>query len=190
MNKFNDILKFKYGDIVIAIINSKNYVGFVLKLFKEHSSGSRKLVFVSATKSHSYFVDLLKKYKVDYNNLCFIDTISKLGGDTINAKSKVIYVNHPSDLTEISINIAGCLKSTKNNFVVIDSLSTLSLYNSTNDLVKFVHLLSQKNKKSKAATILLAIKEELDESFIKKLSGYCDSVVDLSDGKGNHFVEP
>ncbi len=190
MKKLNDIKDLKGGDVSVVTISSDSYDDFLLRLFKDFSKGGKQLVFVSATRSQMDFNNLLKENKIKPQNLCFIDTVTKLSGEVLKNKSRIMYVEHPSDLTEISIDITSCVEKYKNNVLVLDSLTTFFLYNNPTDLFKFIHIISQKAKKIKSIVIFIAIKEEIDSALIKRLGSYCDYQIDLSSKEGNYFISP
>lgn len=190
MKKLNDLSDLKTGDVAIVIVSSDYYDDFLLKLFKDYSKKGEQLTFISATRRNSDFNNILKAKNIKTKNLCFIDTLTKLNGEMLKNKASVMYAEHPSDLTEILINVTACIERYKNNVIVLDSLSSFFLYNNPIDLIKFIHMLSQKTKKLNSICILVGIKEEIDSNFIKKLGSYCDYQIDLTMGEHNYFISP
>ncbi len=191
MVDLNQINKLKPGDIAIVDIDYKSYNNLILELLKNCNEQKKQAVVLSATKGYGDFTDFLSENKLNKENVCYIDTITRLSGVILKNEPKVMYVGQPSDLTDVSINVAACLDLNKNSIIIIDSLSTFSLYNSANDLIKFIHLLSQKTKKSGAVALLIAVKEDIDQDLIQRLKNYCDAEIDLALTKGSsYFIEP
>ena len=83
--------------------------------------------------------------------------------------------------SDIDIAVAGqCLLDEKKiKFVIIDSLSTLLLYNDAKEVEKFLHGLFNKTRKSNASIIITSPKEKSKEDLFAEITQFCDKEIEL-----------
>ena len=68
------------------------------------------------------------------------------------------------------------LKKIKDNkFVLLDSISTLLIYNEPETISKFVHFLTVKMRVLNLSVILIGLNE--NQGFLAELSQYCDKTI-------------
>ena len=77
--------------------------------------------------------------KIETQNLFFIDTISKyIGKNELTQSDSIVYIDDPANLTEIGIvTKLGIEKISGEKVLIFDSLTTLSLYNSSKNIARF-----------------------------------------------------
>ena len=98
----------------------------------------------------------VKKYE-DTGLLRFVDCFSWIIHEK-DMNPSVTTITSPSALSEIAIAISTLLDQVKNARVVIDSLSTMMLYNDPTSVFRFFQLIGSKIKKNEA--VMIALLEE------------------------------
>ena len=116
----------------------------------------------------------VKKYKV-------IDTITRsLYKDLPKLSQDVIVLDSPADLTRLSISIENIVNDNKNLFVFIDSITSFSIYNSQNEMLRFIHYISSLSHEKKQKTVFVVINDDgLDSNFIDKVRSFIDQEIKL-----------
>jgi hypothetical protein len=156
---------------------TSNTSKIIKSLQKDHDAG----VIITVNQPFPVMRKVLEKNTVDTDKLYFIDCISKTAGGGSEKDEHCLYVNSPSDLTELSIAIMQVLESLgkKKKFVFIDSLATFLMYNSAGTLSKFSHFLITKISLMDVSGILMSVEEEMDAKLITELKSFCEKTVTL-----------
>ncbi|MCL5016876.1 MAG: DUF835 domain-containing protein [Candidatus Parvarchaeota archaeon] len=149
----------------------KNYQS----VFSTISKGSLSLVYItSSLPSHIIVPQLKSAGIVDYT---LIDTITKSmfsGAD--RDIENCIFLNSPGELTALGISMEKVLDSKKNVLVLIDSVTSFLIYNSENDLLKFVHYVSSVIHEKNEKAIFVVISEDgISKLFMDKLRSFMDT---------------
>ena len=169
--------------IVGVILPTENYESTNLELLRMLSS-QKGIVgnYVSVNRPFNDLVQKLNDSKINHDNLFFIDCITKkIGGKPIDVPN-CVYIDSPSALTDISIAMHQFIEHTKvhNQFIYIDSISTLSIHNDMNKMLKFIHYLTGKIRLWGIQGIMVALHEDTDQKLISEISQFCDKMIDLT----------
>ncbi|MBL7100560.1 MAG: hypothetical protein ISS23_01255 [Nanoarchaeota archaeon] len=166
--------------VVMAIVPFKHFEEFNLHLLsflvkKYNARGS----YITINRPYKSMVQLLKKQNINVRNLFFIDCITKELRERKNVEN-CYFVGSPSNLTEIAIALDPVFKENKQKFIFLDSLDTLTVYNSVESVIKFAHFLTGKVRLHDISGVLLAVHENSDKRLVTELAQFCDKVIDLS----------
>jgi hypothetical protein len=168
-----------HSGVVLAITDSSILRTCVLKsIQKVHHEGKNGII-ISLSEPQIILKKALEKQSIDTSDLLFIDgvTVSAMGRK--GEEKNCFYVNKSSDLTGIGIAItkAMSLVENKENMVIIlDSVSTLLIYNDPNLIIRFLHMLINKIRLNSAAGILFSAKNAIDPIVTAQITAFSDSV--------------
>jgi len=135
--------------------------------------------FVTASNTFKHISDNFKK---DYENknIKFIDVISRSAGISTYDK-ECNYIESPTMLEKIALEIINIFKGIEHDvdkYVVIDSLSSLVIYNDSEIVREFVSLLMNKSRSENIHVISIVIEEEVDAHKLLQMN---DKIVVLRD---------
>tara|TARA_Y100000310_G_C20699005_1_gene827938 strand:- start:5626 stop:6339 length:714 start_codon:yes stop_codon:yes gene_type:complete len=135
-------------------------------------------VYITVNKNLANLIEKFNNEGVDISKLTFIDTITLLSGGEKLAGANFQYIGSPKDLVELSVELENAVKKLgdKNKFVIIDSLSTLLVYNKETSIEKFVHALAAKIRSWNAQGVFILV-ESTNKEVINTLSQFCDKVI-------------
>jgi archaellum biogenesis ATPase FlaH len=68
----------------------------------------------------------------------------------------------------------------KNRVLILDTISTLMLYNNQRDVIKFIHFLSGEIRKYGIKSLIFTLDEASDKSIVSEISRFCDVSLKLS----------
>lgn len=85
----------------------------------------------------------------------------------------------PGSLSELSLLIDTLCNEKKIKFIVLDSLSTLLLYNDTKEVEKFAHDLLNKTRKAGVSITILVPKENSKEDILAEITQFCDKEIEI-----------
>ena len=154
----------KYFD---TAINSTNL------MLKKGKTG----VYITASRPYRFITREMQKRSVDTKNLLFIDCISFMSGE--HSAGTCTYIENPAALEEISMHIGSLLSEIESDekFLIMDSISTLLIYNSPGSVKEFAMFLINKLRLEGVDGILLAIEKELPEDLEQILISMCDKSI-------------
>jgi KaiC/GvpD/RAD55 family RecA-like ATPase len=161
--------------IVIILPGEKHELRYLrlLNHFVEQGIGG---IYVTLNNSTHELLEEMRRQKIESKNIVFIDAVTKMiEGQELSGNSYT-YLESPSDLVELGVEIEHAMSSLKGKgFVIIDSITTLLMYNKEVSVEKFLHSLSQKIKDLDLQGIFLAA-ESTNKDAIDTISQFCDDV--------------
>ena len=134
-------------------------------------------VYISVSKPSDSILAAIEEGQVSTEDVFFIDCISLMAGKIQKEKSeKVVFVENPSSLEEISMYLDKMLKrvESKNKFLFLDSLSSLLIYNTDKSVKEFTHYLINKIRLENLMGIILTIEKKEAEDLVRTLTPMCD----------------
>ena len=173
-----ELRKLQNDFIVLTIVPSDSYDEInstILNFLVKKGRGT----YITINKPYSTLIKNLKDKGMNLNDLYFIDCITKeLRGSCIGENCS--FIESPQDLTGVAVALDSLFKKENHEFIYIDSLDTLSVYNDINKLIKFFHFLTGKIRLHSLSGVIIGIHEDTDKALISKLTQFCDKVIDLS----------
>jgi len=161
------------------LLPGNNYSDLIQALF-EYMRGRPEdaWVYLSITRSYD---SIIKDFKdmPEKKNIKFIDCISRAAG--IPPKEPgCIYIESPALLEKIILEITDVFRDLEddiNKYLIIDSLSSLLIYNDTSLVTEFFTHLSNRTRMLGIHTVSLVIEEETDEGLNKTLYLKSDKII-------------
>jgi len=161
------------------LLPGNNYSDLIQALFEHMRSRPEDAwVYLSITRSYD---SIIKEFKdmPEKKNIKFIDCISRAAG--IPPKEPgCIYIESPALLEKIILEITDVFRDLKddiNKYLIIDSLSSLLIYNDTSLVAEFFTHLSNRTRMLGIHTVSLVIEEETDEGLNKTLYLKSDKII-------------
>ncbi len=142
-----------------------------------------KICYVCLSKPYADVMEDLKGRGIDVTDFFFIDVLTSHYKEPEPVEN-CIFVSAPTDLTAIRVAIKKAVKEKKRNIVLLDTISTLLVYQETSSIVKFTHhLLTDENEKTKKLFIALkgdTIPTEENQRLVNDLIMFADKTLELS----------
>jgi len=153
----------------------------ILKYFVNEKKSP--VIYICIDKPISSIMRVLEKDNVDSNIIVFIDAVTVMSG-TEPKGNHCLYIKSPENLTDMSIALSEAISSLPRDktCIIVDSLSTLLVYNNLNTVVKFVHILTAKIKQYGAKGVAISTKKGHDDDFVSQIFKFFDDSVDFSGG--------
>jgi hypothetical protein len=168
--------------IILLNVSAENYLHINLEslklLLNELDYGG---IMVDLNRPYGSILPLIEEHKVDTSDLHFIDAISKNVGAKLLDNGRVSYLDSPNSLTDISLEIEQKTPEIKSEkkFLFLDSLTTLSLYNSVATTAKFSHFLASKMRVLGLGGILISLEKKTHPELFETLAQVCDKIIDM-----------
>lgn len=132
-------------------------------------------IIISATRPCNNVKENYKKVGIDTNKIFMVCAVCKAQGVAYKDTNKIIHVQNASALTEISIALSK-LKN-KGGFLLLDSVSSLLIYNNPKNLARFIHSVITKLRLNKTNGVLLFTKEDTNKEIRAEIMQLSDKVI-------------
>lgn len=167
------------GTANLLLIHVKDYSQAPAALLTSFQKQKMPGVYVTINKPYS---DLIGHIRSPPENVRFVDVITALTGRATTDTASVMYLDSPLALVELNLAIADQLKALVSNqkFLILDSVSTLLVYNSPQSVEKFCHTVIAKNRQENVISFFLMIESEEHRSVVETLAQFVDNVIPLN----------
>jgi len=168
----------KSNFLVLLDTHAENYFEAVMEiagLMSEEKTG----VYVTASRPYRFISSEMQRRNINTDNILFLDCISAMAGEHSSGNEKCIFVENPAALEEISMHINSLTSRIKSDekFLIMDSVSTLLIYNSTNSVKEFSMFLINKMRLEGLNGMLVIIEKEAPEDLKQILIAMCDKTI-------------
>ncbi|MFH1835484.1 MAG: tetratricopeptide repeat protein [Methanobacteriota archaeon] len=145
-------------------------------LVKERGEGG---VYVSVSKPYKHTQKLMEDKGIQIENLRFIDCITRASGNIADKSDNVVYVESPASLEEISMYSEKLIKdiTTDKKFLIIDSVSSLLIYNDERAIEELIHFLVNQIRSDEVGGVILSADEASTQKIIRRLIPTCDKEI-------------
>jgi len=134
-------------------------------------------IYVSFSKPYKTLEKILKESNINTENLFFIDCISHSVNEP-KKDNKVLYISNTGDLNGLGIGITQFMETIPGReFLLIDALETLLIYNKPDTIAMFVQSLINKSSKFDMRTVILTPKG--DKELIDKIGMFFDKIIEV-----------
>ncbi|MCK4336162.1 MAG: hypothetical protein KAW40_05575 [Candidatus Aenigmarchaeota archaeon] len=143
-----------------------------------------KVCYVCLSRPYADVMEDLKGRGIDVTGFFFIDVLTSHYKEP-EPTENCIFVPAPTDLTAIRVAIKKAVEEKKRNIVILDTISTLLVYQETSSIVKFTHHLLTEESQENVKKLFIALKGnetpiEDSQKLIKDLTMFADKTLELS----------
>ena len=179
LNSLKEILG-SPGFIVLIETSSENALEIGLDAVKMLIEDKQKGIIISANRPFSNVINLYKKNNIDTSRLFFIDLVSQSQSENLTKSNNVVYIEHVSDLTSISISLVKAIETIKGRkFVFIDSITTMLIHNNEHSLARFVHGILTRLRIDGVNGVMMLLENKESNEIRAEIAQLCDKVIKL-----------
>lgn len=152
-----------------------------IDLIKEISANGYHTIIVTINYPYHILAKLYEENGIDIKTVSFIDAVTRNSlGTAENIPGVVRFINNPSNLTDLGIAVTEVLKenSGKKVCILYDSVSTMLIYLSSQNISKFIHFITNKIRLMDISGVFLAVEKGLDPMLVSQLTTFVDTVID------------
>jgi hypothetical protein len=173
--KAMEILKeFKSSFSILLILKPESYKPIKNSFLNAANTKWEKTIFVSINETAEKILE--KTDKKSQKKIFVIDMFSGKSSSNENY-AKLDSATQLAECLELIENNLSKNNEKQNYVIIIDSISSLLLYNNAEAVKKFLHLMISKSQSLKVSVILFGIDEKDYDGFYKIVSQFVDSTV-------------
>lgn len=175
-NLFGMLQTLSPGSINLLVVKLHDYSSAAHALLSYYHAQKMPGVYVSVNKPTQ---DILKGFSVPLAQTQFVDAITALTGKGTEDTQQITFIDSPLALVELNLAISDRMKSVVSNqkFLILDSISTLLVYNTPQSVEKFCHTVIAKNRSENVVGLLLMIESEDHHDVVETLAQFVDRVI-------------
>ena len=171
--------------------------GLYLIMSSPNEIRNKNIELIGKVVSEDYYVlvvttnqpyEILKKnyekHGISLDRIHFVDTVTKYAmGRDPPPVNNCRFINNPSNLTDIGIAVTTTLTFLEGKKVCLlfDSVSSMLIYLSSQNITKFIHFVTNKLRLLNFAGIFLVVEKGLDPDVLDQLTTFVDVVVDVDE---------
>ncbi|MCK4491418.1 MAG: hypothetical protein KAU03_02260, partial [Candidatus Altiarchaeales archaeon] len=111
-----------------------------------------------------------------------VDAVSKVTGGCSKEKENHSFVADPHNLSELSISVfrnLAELEEERRRFLILDSLSSLLIYNKVHFISRFLHSFTAELRPWNLNGVIICVGGEFEPDTLRTFSGFCDEVIEI-----------
>lgn len=173
-----ELLPEKYSVLLLA--KQDKYDLLLMNVVKHFCKKKMGGIIVTLNKPGEDLISLLTEHKVPCTGLFIVDGISKKREHELAQDSRIAYIDTPQDLTDMEANVIDFIQKLPpgKKFFILDSLSTLMIYNAEKTVERFVHRIGERLRSSGFQSVFL-IMDGTRPEIMNVLSQFADAVVKI-----------
>lgn len=138
-------------------------------------------VYISASRGAVEIIQAFESIGVDVSHIQFIDLVSSgiLGGTDVQYQN-IHFVDSPIMLESILLRTLYILRTvnSERNFVFLDSVNALSIYNEGRMLAEYLHTFINTFRQREILSVILNIPDQTPPLVLSNLDLYCTDLID------------
>ena len=138
-------------------------------------------VYISASRGAVEIIQAFESIGVDVSNIQFIDLVSSgiLGGTDVSYPN-IHFVDSPIMLESVLVRTLYILRTTQTqrNFVFLDSVNALAIYNEDRMLAEYLHTFINTFRQREVLSVILNVPDQTPPLVLSNLDLYCTDLVD------------
>lgn len=150
----------------------------LLKILTTQQEG----VYISTLKVYSELVKILEDSGVDTTKLHFVDVITKMYGLEPAETGQCVFVSSPVNIQSINSAVVSQLAGLNGTpFVILDSLTTILLYNSVPRIVEFTKKMAEYIRRDVNGLLVMmsTAKGTANQKLISELGPIIDDIIQI-----------
>jgi archaellum biogenesis ATPase FlaH len=165
------------NSVLLCIISEESYQKRKADIIKALTSNSKNICYVSFTKPYQTLRNELKSAGFEGVSFFFIDTLT-MSVQSPPKADDCIFVQAPNSLVDISVAISKVISREAKANILIDSLSSLLVYQDSHTLIKFLHNIINKMRIQNVKIVFLVFRKDISSELIKDLYMFVDKVLE------------
>jgi archaellum biogenesis ATPase FlaH len=138
-------------------------------------------VYICATRGAVEIIEAFEAIGVDVSGIQFVDLVSSgtLGGTDV-PYTNITFVDSPIMLESVLLKTLYTLRisNSERNFVVIDSVNALAIYNEERMLAEYLHTFINTFRQREVLSVILNVPDQVPPMVLSNLDLYCTDLID------------
>ena len=179
MDLLKDISENKF---VLVLLDSMQYEQKLGEVVKKTGKDSAKICYVCLSRPYHDAIDYLKEMELDIHKFFFIDVLTSHYKKPDGVEN-CIFLEDPK-IHAIQAAITKAIAQQKCTVVIFDTISSLLMYEQSDEIIKFTHDLTIEKKHQDVNKVFIVLKENnalspFQDSFVKDVEMFTDKTISI-----------
>jgi KaiC/GvpD/RAD55 family RecA-like ATPase len=174
------------GSVLAINTDTESYFDVLRALVDVFATRHDLYVFyISSTIPSKSIQSLFEMLGIDSSRVFFVDTISHLMKGDTEFSDRFLYIESPTMLEYIMLKVEYLTRkySDKKAIVVLDSVNSMSIYNSHKIMSEFLHMFVTSLRSWDAYMVMITMKEQNNQDIKSILNMVCDDIYEVGGGE-------
>lgn len=164
---------------ISLIVDIANYIPAIRGLIKYTGEKNYNCIYITCTIPTRVICDQMESEEISTEHIYFIDCISFMVGSGTKERERTIFIESPAMLENILLKVSMWLKKLKEEdaFILLDSISTLSMHNDEKLLQEFVHYFVNNLRAKGIPSVIISVEGQTPEDLEAILKLVCNETV-------------
>jgi len=131
-------------------------------------------LYITLNKPSAVLQEMFERSGLAHGNLVYLDSITNT---TEHRTESCQFLGRMRELTDLCIALAKMISEAKFQFVFVDSVSTLLIYNDPKSVARFCHTVTEKLRSLNLPAALVLVEMEEGKDVAAQLAQFCDAYV-------------
>lgn len=145
-NRMNIIEEITQNKFLLILIGEDNYINKLCDIVKSVEKSKNKICYVCLSKPYKDVLNDLKKNGINTKLFFFIDILSS-HYEQPKSRTNCIFLKSPINLKSIKDAITESIEKENCSVLLLDTISTLLIYQGSFSILRFTHSLIVEEKK-------------------------------------------
>ncbi|MFH1255976.1 MAG: hypothetical protein V1494_01655 [Candidatus Diapherotrites archaeon] len=174
-------LSSRHSRITLVALPSKGYTSSIVELAQTMAETYSLVCYVSLNDRCDSLFRSFADAGIDMKRFFLIDAITKTSQAIVEPRSNCVFVSSPNALIELSLAISDVLAKQRPDAILLDSLSTLLIYENPSTVTKFMHSLIGKVRTNSVDGVFTVLDSDQNAEAVKDLGMFIDDSLSLDE---------
>jgi len=178
--------KYSNGGVIFLEFPSEKYFDMIIATLKYLTNNGYQGIYVSFQRPYNNILMQFEKNNINITKLSIVDCASVLNNEPVSENDRFINISKPFDIDNLvdSISLSLTKADNINRFIIVDSITTLSLFKSEFETKKFSELLIDNIQRDNIGNTIIIFNVAIELSkkqYIRDISIHADEKINLLD---------
>ncbi len=167
---------------ILTLVPFEGFVPIMTEIIKGvyRDTGDKKICYISLNKPVKAMLATFHGEGLAVERFHIIDAVTKMAISTPKPMENTTYVSSPAALGEIYSAFSQLLEQEDFGAVIVDSISTILVYEQPSVVIKFLHMLITKASIKGCHGAFICLKEDMNVQLLRELNMIVDVVRDYA----------
>lgn len=170
------------GKPVFVSTESPDLRELVNTLIEKITEDEKLVVYIGSIKTSKKVKSMLKERDIDLKKILFFDMATKVTGSAPEDVENTVFFD-PEDINQVNMQLDDAVDAVPEDreaVIVFDTISTLSIYNDKEVIIKFLKSLSSKMDNWDVSSVLLGVESEMSDELTEAVEDSVEETIDAT----------
>jgi KaiC/GvpD/RAD55 family RecA-like ATPase len=165
---------------LILVVPNQRYGESLIEFIKKVEKKYNKICYITLNETFKQLEKNFQENNIELDKFFFIDAISRVLKTQKQEFNKCIMVSSPNSLIELSLAVSKVIETQKPEVFILDSVSTLLIYEENNTITRFIHSIMAKIESSNSDFLMTVLYSDEKNKAVEELGMFANEIIQIS----------